>query len=54
MMDIFWTIVVIILALWVLGLLSGIGGSIIHILLVIAAIVIVYRLVQGRNILTGK
>jgi hypothetical protein len=54
MMDMFWTIVVILLALWILGLLSGIGGAIIHILLVIAVIVIVYRLVKGKNVLTGK
>jgi hypothetical protein len=42
------------LVLWILGLLSGIGGAIIHILLVIAVIVIVYRLVKGKNIFTGK
>jgi hypothetical protein len=53
-MDMFWTIVVILLVLWLFGLLSGIGGAVIHILLVIAVIVIVYRLVQGKNMLTGK
>jgi len=54
MMDTFWTIAVIILVLWVLGLISGIGGALIHILLAIAVIVIVYRLVKGKNMLTGK
>jgi hypothetical protein len=54
MMDLIWTIVLVVLILWVLGLVTGIGGSIIHILLIIAVIVIVYRLLQGRNILTGK
>jgi hypothetical protein len=53
-MDIFWTIVTILFVLWIFGIISGIGGGIIHILLIIAAIVIVYRLVQGRNMLTGR
>ena len=47
-----WTIVVILLVLWVLGLVSSYTmGGLIHILLVIAVIVIVVRLIQGRRIL---
>ena len=44
-----WTIVVILLVLWLLGLVSSytIGGFI-HILLVIAVVVLVIRLMQGR------
>ncbi len=44
------TIAVILIILWVLGLVSSytIGGFI-HILLVIAVIVIVLRVIQGRN-----
>ena len=44
------TIAVILIILWVLGLVSSytIGGFI-HILLVIAIIVIVLRVIQGRN-----
>lgn len=53
-MDIFWTIVIILVVLWALGLISSIGGSIIHILLVIAVAIAVYRLAQGKNMLTGK
>ncbi|MBS3061716.1 MAG: lmo0937 family membrane protein [Candidatus Diapherotrites archaeon] len=49
-----WTIVVILVILWILGLIGSIGGGLIHILLVIAAIIVVYRLAQGRNMLTGK
>jgi hypothetical protein len=33
-----WTIIVILVALWLLGLLSGIGGSLIHVVLGIAAL----------------
>ncbi len=46
-----WTIVAILLILWLLGFLTSVGGGLIHILLVIAVIVIVLRLIQGRKIL---
>jgi uncharacterized membrane protein YtjA (UPF0391 family) len=47
-----WTILVILLVLWLLGLVSGYTmGGVIHILLVIAVIVLVVRLIQGRKIL---
>ena len=44
-----WTIVVVLVVLWLLGFTMSVGGNIIHILLVIAAIVVVYRLVTGRK-----
>lgn len=46
----FWTITVILLVLWVLGLVSSytLGGWI-HALLVIALIVVVVNLFQGRR-----
>ena len=34
------------------GLIGGIGGSLIHALLVIAAIVLIYNLISGRRILS--
>lgn len=45
-----WTIFVILLILWLLGLISGytIGGFI-HILLVIAIVVVLIRIIQGRR-----
>ena len=47
-----WTIFVILLVLWLLGLVSGYTmGGVIHILLVIAIIVLVVRLIQGRRVL---
>ena len=46
-----WTIAVILLILWVLGFfIVNIGGGLIHILLVIAVIVVIYRLVTGRPV----
>ena len=45
-----WTIFVILLVLWLLGLVTSYTlGGFIHILLVIAVIVIVIRLLQGRH-----
>ena len=44
-----WTILVILLVLWLLGFLTHVGGGMIHILLVIAAIVLVVNLVSGRR-----
>jgi hypothetical protein len=44
-----WTIVVILVILWLLGLVSNVGGGLVHILLVFALIVIAVNLVQGRR-----
>jgi len=45
-----WTIFVILLVLWLLGLVSSYTlGGFIHILLVIAIIVILVRVIQGRR-----
>ena len=45
-----WTIFVILLVLWLLGLVSGYAlGGFIHLLLVLAVIVLVINLVSGRR-----
>jgi hypothetical protein len=44
-----WTIIVILLVLWLLGLLTGAVGNLIWILLVVAGIVLVYQLITGRR-----
>jgi len=50
--DMLWTILVILFALWLVGLLTAhTFGGLIHILLVIAVIVLIVRLLQGRKIL---
>jgi hypothetical protein len=46
-----WTIFVILLVLWLLGFSLHIAGSLIHILLVIALVVLVINLVSGRRAL---
>ena len=45
-----WTIVVILLVLWLLGFAMNLAGGLIHILLVIALVVIVVRLLSGRRV----
>ena len=50
--DMLWTIAVILVILWLLGLLtSHTMGGFINILLVIAVIVVLFRIMQGRRAL---
>ena len=45
-----WTIAVILFVLWLLGgFVFHVGGGLIHALLVLAVIVVVYRLITGRR-----
>ena len=46
-----WTIFVILLVLWLLGLVTSYTfGGFVHILLVIAVVVLVFQLISGRRI----
>lgn len=49
LVNIIWTIAVILVVLWLLGFVLGIAGGFIHFLLVIAVILIVYNLLTGRR-----
>ena len=44
-----WTILVVLIVLWLLGLVMKIGGAIIHLLLVIALVIFVVNLLTGRR-----
>ena len=45
-----WTVAVVVLILWLLGLITGYTlGGFIHILLVIAIIVVLFRVISGRR-----
>lgn len=49
-MDLLWTIAVILVILWLLGLVTSYTlGGFIHILLVLAIIIILIRVIQGRR-----
>ncbi|HVD92800.1 MAG TPA: lmo0937 family membrane protein [Vicinamibacterales bacterium] len=45
-----WTIVVLLVILWLLGFTMHIAGGLIHLLLVIALVVIVFQLLAGRRV----
>lgn len=44
-----YTIVVILVILWLLGFLAHVGGGLIHLLLVIALIVLIFNFISGRR-----
>lgn len=44
-----WTIVAVLIILWLLGFSLSIGGGLIHLLLVVALVVVVINLLSGRR-----
>lgn len=44
-----WTILVILLVLWLLGFSLHIAGGLIHLLLVVALVILIFNLVTGRR-----
>ncbi|HEX6087873.1 MAG TPA: lmo0937 family membrane protein [Thermoanaerobaculia bacterium] len=49
--NLLWVIIVVLIILWLLGFFAvNIGGNLIHILLVIAVILLIYRLATGRRV----
>jgi hypothetical protein len=44
-----WTLLLILLVMWALGLGFGIAGNLVHILLVVALVVLIVQLLQGRR-----
>lgn len=51
MSRILWIVLVVLVALWLIGLVAKIGGGLIHLVLVVALIVLVINLVTGRKTL---
>jgi uncharacterized protein DUF5670 len=46
-----WTLAIILIVLWLLGFISSYTfGGVIHLLLVVALVVVVIRLIQGRRV----
>lgn len=44
-----WSIIGLLILLWILGFAFSIGGNLIHTLLVLAGIIFVFRLITGRD-----
>ena len=45
-----WTLLLILLVMWALGLGFGVAGNLIHLLLIVAVVVLVVQLLQGRRV----
>ena len=45
-----WTVLIILLLMWALGLGFGVAGNLIHILLLVAVVVLIVNLLQGRGV----
>ena len=50
MIVILWAIMAIVIVVWLIGLLIGFAGNLIHFLLVIALGILIYNLLAGRRI----
>jgi len=44
-----YTIVVVLVVLWLLGFIAHIGGGLIHLILVVALIILIVNLISGRR-----
>lgn len=44
-----WIVFVVIVGIWLLGLVLDVAGGFIHLLLIVAAIVLIYNLITGRR-----
>jgi hypothetical protein len=49
MAGLLWTIITVLFALWLIGLLMHIGGGLIHILLLVVLVLVVVNLLTGRG-----
>jgi hypothetical protein len=49
--NLIWLIIIVLIILWLGGFALHIGGGLIHILIVIALILLIYRLATGRKVL---
>ncbi len=47
--GIVWTLVVLLVVFWLIGLVAHVGGGLIHLLLVIAVVVALFHLITGRR-----
>lgn len=45
-----WTILLILVVMWALGLGFGVAGNLVHVLLVVALVVLIIQMLQGRRV----
>lgn len=47
-----WTLAVVLVVLWLLGMISSVTmGGFVHVLIVLAVVVVLLRVIQGRRVL---
>jgi hypothetical protein len=44
-----WTIIAVLVVLWLLGFIAHVGGGLIHLLLLVAGIIFIFQLISGRR-----
>lgn len=49
--NLLWLVIIVLVILWLGGFAMNVGGSLIHALIVIAIILLIFRLVTGRKVL---
>ena len=49
MAGLLWTLIVLLLVFWIIGLLVHVGGGLIHLLLVIALVLFIVNMLTGRR-----
>jgi hypothetical protein len=49
-MNLLWVVVVVLVIAWLGGFAFHVGGGLIHVLLVIALVVLIFRVVAGRKV----
>jgi hypothetical protein len=48
-MGILWAVLAVVLVVWLIGLVVDVAGNFIHLLLIVAALILIYNLVTGRR-----
>jgi hypothetical protein len=48
--NMLWTVLLLLFFLWLLGVITHIGGALVHLLLVVALVLIVVELLSGRRV----
>ena len=44
-----WTVIVVLIVLWLVGLIGHVGGGLVHILLIVALVVFIYNMITSRR-----
>ena len=47
--NLLWTVLVIVVVLWLLGFALNVAGGLIHLLLILAAVILIYNLLTSRS-----